>query len=212
MMRTALLLVLLSGCLKSREGQDPAQCNDYLDNDDNGVTDCDELLCANTSHCQNNEADADADGDADADADSDVDDTGEWNPDTDGYDTGEPGTRTYQGDFNFLIQFQNELEGLDDTCDAAVSFDLNSQSQPNFSTTFVCAWNGSMESALGSDLTIELTGNLGTSGSLAAYPIDLSTTWAGSTNSSRILGSTNGEGLVSGYAYAYEVEFAFYRQ
>ena len=217
-MRITLLIVLLTGCLKAKEGLDPSQCHDHLDNDSNGLMDCDEALCASMSSCRNSESDADADGDADGDADADVDtnvdDTGDWNPDTDGYDTGNSSTRSYEGGFTFLIQFQNELEGLNDTCNATGTINAS----PNvdggdFSTSLVCAWEGAMASALGPELTFILAGSLGEGGTMDAPAIEFSTQWQGTTSSQRIQSSFSGESTLAGeYNYSYEGEFAFYRQ
>jgi hypothetical protein len=82
-MRTACIAVaVLATCSfdVEKEGSEPGECDDGVDNDSNGVLDCDDPACG----CG---ADADTDTDSDSDVDTDADtDTG---TDTDsGTDTG----------------------------------------------------------------------------------------------------------------------------
>ncbi len=61
-----LPVLLLVSCISPREGLEAGECNDYLDNDGNGLMDCEEPICREGPACKESDADADADGDADA--------------------------------------------------------------------------------------------------------------------------------------------------
>jgi len=213
-MRITLLFVLLSGCLKTREGQDPTQCNDYLDNDGNGLTDCDELLCRDSPACISGQQSGDADSDMDADSDADGDnyETGDWNPDSGGYDTdsSQPRPGEFWGVFQFNIEFQDDLEGVEDTCTAEFNTTVDPTDSPEFSQTFLCAWNGMLETSLG-NVTMTLAGSHGSSGTLESPDLDLTANWSGNSNNTYIAASFDGEATFANYAYVYDGQFDLYR-
>lgn len=79
-MRAVLPLALLFAC--AHEGKNPGDCTDGLDNDNDGLFDCDDDDCIGTWECDNieketgdtdTETDTDTDTDADGDTDSDAD-------------------------------------------------------------------------------------------------------------------------------------------
>ncbi len=55
--------LLLFSCVSPREGMEAGECNDYLDNDGNGLVDCEEVLCSEEPDCGGSESDADGDAD-----------------------------------------------------------------------------------------------------------------------------------------------------
>ena len=68
------VLFLISACT-SPEGVEPGDCADALDNDGDGLYDCDDPDCSGAPDCSEGDADTDADADSDTDADTD---TGPW--------------------------------------------------------------------------------------------------------------------------------------
>jgi hypothetical protein len=68
-MRSPLPLLLLLGC-RNPEGYAPAECTDALDNDGDGLYDCDDPDCADAPACAEGDADTDADTDTDSDTDT----------------------------------------------------------------------------------------------------------------------------------------------
>ncbi len=69
------------------------QCQDGLDNDMDGYTDCDDLDCQGYVFCSGGDGDADTDSDTDADAstDSDTDSDTDTDPDGGSPDAGDSG-------------------------------------------------------------------------------------------------------------------------
>lgn len=68
------LFGFLASCeSKVEEGATEAECSDAVDNDDDGLLDCDDPGCAEGWEICGGDTDADADGDADGDTDSDTD-------------------------------------------------------------------------------------------------------------------------------------------
>ena len=67
-------LLFLSAC--NVEGDNPGECSDQADNDQDGVTDCDDESCAADGACvtDENDVDTNVDADTDVDVDTSVDD------------------------------------------------------------------------------------------------------------------------------------------
>ncbi len=84
---TLLAAGLLQACTPDYEGTREGECQDDIDNDEDGMMDCVDPDCAGASNCQEEEADSDADCDADTDSDTDADSDADADTDTD-TDTG----------------------------------------------------------------------------------------------------------------------------
>jgi hypothetical protein len=67
------------------------QCQDGLDNDRDGYTDCDDLDCQGYVFCSGGDGDTDTDSDTDTDTDTDSDTDSDTDPDGGGGDAGDGG-------------------------------------------------------------------------------------------------------------------------
>ncbi len=79
MRRTILMFALLAFGCTPPEGQEPGECTDRLDNDADGLYDCEDPDCAGSPDCAEGDADTDVDADGDTDTDTDHEETG-WPP------------------------------------------------------------------------------------------------------------------------------------
>ncbi len=106
----APLLLSLLACTPP-EGSEPGHCADALDNDNDGLYDCDDPDCAGAPDCQ--EADADIDTDTDTDTDT-TRDTGPDEPCGVGVDEVDPADGStdayYRGDIEFLLDDPDPTE------------------------------------------------------------------------------------------------------
>ena len=90
-MLVALALVACSGGGTSdREGDEPGECSDGVDNDHDGLGDCSDPDCAADTACIRTDADADSDIDADVPEEADDETTADAAPETDAAPDGPP--------------------------------------------------------------------------------------------------------------------------
>ncbi len=99
-----LLLALAAGCSQP-EGAFPGECDDGLDNDGDGISDCDDPDCFGESVCDG-ESDADADGDTDSDTDADADADADTDIGYEGWETFEYGYGSGAGFRNCTLRWE----------------------------------------------------------------------------------------------------------
>lgn len=125
-------LLSVAGCstqLKEEarsEGAKPGDCNDYADNDEDGMFDCDDPGCRNSPLCDeadaDSDSDADADGDADGDADADADGDADADTDYDGDGYSSPADCN-DSDASIFPGADEVCDGLDNNCDDQIDND-----------------------------------------------------------------------------------------